>query len=289
MKKNGIYFLMAGSILFAGGIYGILGPNHVLAPALLLLGTIVACIPASTPAHNWREALAASPAVSHEPIPYEPTFIARLFLSMSWVARNCGILALESFMNDKTYANSLYHMGKNMIIDGMDPDFVSEVLGNVIHLIRERTNVKIRYLRQIGTQLCFIGLFVGMAGTFSYGFRHLSGQEISLDGVGILFVITAISLMMSTIFLLLLPCRLKNRSYQIRQTQKQLLSGLLSLQSGESYTAILHKQYTFLSTKEKELLEQEPLFDEARKLNERGNFDGTAADIRNVLKNLAGC
>ncbi|MBQ7498798.1 MAG: hypothetical protein IJU00_13375, partial [Selenomonas sp.] len=184
MKKNGIYFLMAGSILFAGGIYGILGPNHVLAPALLLLGTIVACIPASTPAHNWREALAASPAVSHEPIPYEPTFIARLFLSMSWVARNCGILALESFMNDKTYANSLYHMGKNMIIDGMDPDFVSEVLGNVIHLIRERTNVKIRYLRQIGTQLCFIGLFVGMAGTFSYGFRHLSGQEISLDGVG---------------------------------------------------------------------------------------------------------
>lgn len=289
MKKNGIYFLMAGSILFAGGIYGILGPNHVLAPALLLLGTIVACIPASTPTHNWREALAASPAVSHEPIPYEPTFIARLFLSMSWVARNCGILALESFMNDKTYANSLYHMGKNMIIDGMDPDFVSEVLGNVIHLIRERTNVKIRYLRQIGTQLCFIGLFVGMAGTFSYGFRHLSGQEISLDGVGILFVITAISLMMSTIFLLLLPCRLKNRSYQIRQTQKQLLSGLLSLQSGESYTAILHKQYTFLSTKEKELLEQEPLFDEARKLNERGNFDSTAADIRNVLKNLAGC
>ena len=289
MKKNSLYHLVAGSVLFALGIYGILCLNIPLSPILLFISAFILCIPAGIPLSHWREVLSARPAIVHDPCPHEPVFLARLFLSMSWIARNCGILALEEFMTDKKYSNSLYHMGKNMIIDGIDPDFVKDTLENVIHLTRERSEAKARYLRQIGREFAFIGIFAGFSGTCAYGLRSLYLPESPLSGLGILFALTAISFMLSALFFLLIPEKIQCNGYQTGEIQRQMLQGLLALQEGDSYTAILHKQYTFLSSEEKGMLYEEPMFPEVKKINRDGNYDAIATDIRNTMRNFGLC
>lgn len=286
MKKNRLYFLAVGCILFAVGIYGILSSDAFGAQILLFVGVAVLCIPASIPLAHWRDALTVNSAVTHEPIPHESIFLARLFLSMSWVARNCGILALEEFITDKKYDNSLYHMGKTMIIDGMDPDFIKETLGNVIDLVQERAAVKIGYLTQIAKEFCFIGVFAGFAGGTAYGIRWANGAEISTLSLGIFLTLTAIFFMLSTLCGLLLPGKIKSDANHGGQIQKQMIRGLISIQEGDSYSAVLHTQYTFLAEEEKNMLYEEPLFAEVRELNRSGNFDNTVADIRHSMRDF---
>ena len=289
MKKNSLYHLAVGCILFALGIYGILQINTYVSPILLFVAAFVLCIPSAIPFSHWREALATRPAVIHEPLSHEPVFLARLFLSMSWIARNCGILALEEFMTDKVYRNSLYHMGKNMIIDGMYPEFVKDTLENVIHLTKERTEVKVRYLHQIGREFAFIGVFAGFSGASVYGFRSFYTDEIPLLGVGILMTLTAIAFMLSALFCLLMPGKLQCNACHSEEIHRQMIQGLLALQEGDSYSAILHKQYTFLSAEEKDMLYEEPMFPEVKELNRSGNYDSVKADIRKTMRDFGLC
>ena len=289
MKKNSLYYIAAGSILFAVGAYGVFSLDVFWTSVLLFLGASIICIPASIPISLCRDTLAANSAVIHEQIYHEPVFLARLFLSMSWIARNCGILALDEFMTDKEYRNTLYHMGKKMIIDGMDSEFVRETLENVITLAKEHSDVKVCYLRQIGREFFFVGVSAGVSGICICGLRRLFTTEIAASPFCMILILMAICFMLGTLFFLLIPGKIQSNSYQSEDNQRQMIQGLLSLQKGDSYTAILHKQYTFLSVEEKDMLYEEPMFAEVKELNRGGNYDGTVADIRTTIKDLGLC
>lgn len=288
MKKHNLYYLAGGSILFAAGAYGMLSMNAFWTPILLFFAATLICIPAGIPFSYWRDTLATYPAI-YPPVSHEPVFLARLFLSMSWIARNCGILALEEFMVDKEYRNTLFHIGKQMIIDGMDPEFVKGTLENVITLTQKRTEVKVRYLQQIGRLFLFIGIFAGIFGTCVCGLRWLSTTEIVLPTLCVLLILTAICFMLGTLFFLLIPEKIQSNYYPSYEIHRQMLQGLLSLQEGDSYTAILHKQYTFLSVEERDMLYEEPMFTEVKEMNREGNYDSTVVDIRNTMREFGLC
>lgn len=289
MKKNSLYYIAVGSILFAVDTYGLFSLNDFLAPVLLFLGASIICIPASIQVSLCKETLAANSAVIHEQIPHEPVFLASLFLSMSWIARNCGILVLDEFMTDKEYRNTLYHMGKKMFIDGMDSEFVKDTLENVITLAREHSNVKVCYLRQIGREFFFVGVSAGVSGICICGLRWLFTAEIASSPLCMILTLMAICFMLGTLFFLLIPGKIQSNSYQSEENQRQMLQGLLSLQKGDSYTAFLYKQYTFLSVEEKDMLYEKPLLAEVKELNRDGNYDGAVADILTTIKDLGLC
>ncbi|WP_028128963.1 hypothetical protein [Selenomonas sp. AE3005] len=282
MKGNKLWFIFAGVLLLLAGSYGIFSFNNAWAPILVIIGSVSICLAASVPMTTLREALAYCPAVGYKPIPHEPALIARIFMSMSCIARCGGILALEKFMNGK-YDNFIYHMGKNMVIDGMDPDFVKSVLLNNIRQMQRRRELKVRYLRQIGFLFFYIGFSVSIIGGLAYGGRMIKAQEISVEGMELLIGITAIFLILGLLFAFLLSFREKNSSFQAAQIQRQILAGILAVQCGDSFNAILRQQYTFLSSEEVKLLSETPLLPEVQSYSE-ASYDKTVTAIRNSLR-----
>ena len=287
MKLKGLWFIIAGVTLLLAGIYGIWSLNLAWAPIMILLGSVSLCCATRVPVTTLREALNYHPAVDYKPIPHEPALLASIFMSMSCIARHEGILALENFMNGK-YENSIFHMGKNMVIDGMDPDFVKSVLTNTIRLVQRRMELKVRYLQQIGLLFLFIGFSAGITGGLAYGGRMLRGQDISADGLELLLGIVAVFLILGLLFALLLSFREKNRSFQAAQIQRQILSGISEVQRGDSFHAILSHQYTFLSSEEAELLSKTPLLPEVQNSSSEDGYQKSVASIRRSLKEIHG-
>lgn len=260
------WYIMAGGILFMAGMFGILSLDAVWSPLLLCFGTALVCLQAVSPLAQWRELFAQCNLLRH-PVPHESLLLTRLFLSQSWVARREGVLALEDFPHDKDYRNSMYHMGKSLVMDGYDPEFVQGILRRARSLNRQQLCARTRCLRQMGIALLVTGLFSGITGSFAYGIRIFQGKAISMEGMGCLFCLIAFVLLTSAFIGLLLPSKLHSDSYQEQKTQQQIIEGLISLQSGNSPTAILMAQWLFLSPEEKTMLSEHPIIEEYKAPN----------------------
>lgn len=289
MKKNGVFILTASIVLFPFSIYGILSMNIPLAPILLFFSTFTFFFLVSISITNCREALAACSSAFHKPLMHEPVFIARLFLSMSWIARNCGIVALEEFMTNKEYNNTLYHMGKNMIVNCMSPEFIKDTLENIIHDEKKLEDINIQYLRQMGRIFCFTSVFSGCIGIIVYVLRWLNTTDVPVFDLGIILAMTIVSLMLGILLYVLIPYKLENDTRRFGQIQKQMIQGLISLQEGDAYDTMLSKQYLFLSIKEKYMLYEEPLFTEVKGLNQDGSYDTAVTNIRSAMEQFGIC
>ena len=107
MNKDLIAYICLGILLLVVGIVSVFEYNIALLPILIFLGCTLVCMPIDAFKFNWREHFSATSAITYVPTPNEPLFLTRLFLGLSFIARNQGILALEQTKCDKNYLNPL--------------------------------------------------------------------------------------------------------------------------------------------------------------------------------------
>ena len=237
------------------------------------------------PWENWLEIVSCHPFF-RKPKEHENLFVARLFLSMSFVAQSSGILALDEFMKKIKYDNFLYRSGLNMIIEGIDEDFTKSCLCNLIRCAKRSESVKINLFKQIGTGFLLAGIFGGFCAVMSYAIRIFNGNAVLLESMGISLALTAVFLLVAFVFNLLLPSNFRMQSVQFESIQKQILIGLSSLQAGDNYRVVLHNQYSFLRQDEIEMLKEEPLLTETKEGDTARHYDETTEDIRKLLREM---
>lgn len=285
MKKNHVICIFVGALLFCLGAYEMYQESASWMPLLLFLGGTMIAVPTGFFEGIWREEFSAKFPIPYKPIPHESLFLARMFIALSYIARHEGILALEEAMCDKTYTNVIYRMGKDMIINGIDPDFVRENMENSMRLMCERLNTKIRYLKQIGLSFIFVGLFAGLAGGAAYAIRYLDNSIAVYEGLYVLILGVVVLLMMGALFSLLIPCKIYNAEKHSQRIKRQIILGILALQSGDSYYAILRTQYTFLSCEEASMMLENPLPLDFKDNDKIKDYDEVAQLVRKEILN----
>ena len=283
MKKNHVICIFMGILLFCFGAYKMYREDASWMPLLLFLGGTMIAVPTGIFDRIWREEFSAKFPISYNPIPHESLFLARMFIALSYIARHQGLLALEEAMCDKTYTNVIYRMGKEMILNGFDPDYVKGNMENTMHLMCERLNTKIRYMKQIGLSFVFVGLFAGLAGGAAYTIRYLDNSIALYEGVYVLILGVVTLLMMGALFFLLIPCKIYNAEKHAQRIKRQIILGILALQNGDSYSAILRTQYTFLSSEEASMMLENPLPLEFKDNETIKNYDEVAQLVRDEI------
>ena len=257
--KDNILCIAAGLALLAAGTFGIYYYESPWYPALLFLGSILLCLPSGVMSCNWRNELCDDSPVAHKLMSHESLFVAQLFIGLSYIARNEGILALEEVSNNKSYNNTVYRVGLNMIIDGIDPDYIRDCLNNMVTRLNECVLSRIRYMKQLALSFVFVGLASGLTGAVSFTMRYFVGADIPTAGVLVILFGTVCSLMLGLLFYILLPNKIYRDGKNIQKVQRQVIRGLLSLQQGDSYSAIIRNQYTFLSAEEVKMFKESPI------------------------------
>lgn len=181
--------------------------------------------------------------------------LLRLFVDLSQVARREGILALESKLED--IKDPFLKNGMSMVIDGMDVDFVRDVLDADIEAMEERHRGGALIFSQAGMYAPTLGVLGAVIGLIA-ALGNLDDIEKLGHSIAAAFVATLLGIFTGYVMWHPFATKLKLMSKEEVEVKRMMVEGILSLQAGDSPMAIESKLLVFIPQKVRELLKPKP-------------------------------
>ncbi len=188
------------------------------------------------------------------PPDHEKAALLRLFIELSQIARREGILALENKVSD--IQDPFFRTGLGMVIDGMDPDFVSDVLDAELQIMQERHAEGRSMFTQAGTYAPTLGVLGAVVGLIA-ALGNLKDIDKLGHSIAAAFIATMLGIFTGYVLWLPFANKLKVLSDSEIGQKRMIIEGILSLQAGDSPTAIEAKLMVFIPQTEREALKKE--------------------------------
>lgn len=179
--------------------------------------------------------------------------IIGLFINLAGIARREGLLALETHaqeINDPFFKNGLM-----LIIDGRDPDFVRDVLAEEIEAMEERHQSGALIFSQCGTYAPTLGVLGAVVGLIA-ALGNLNDIDALGHSIAAAFVATLLGIFSGYVLWHPFANKLKRLSKNESLIKRIMIEGILSLQSGESASAIEDKLKVYLPSGERNFSQQ---------------------------------
>ena len=169
---------------------------------------------------------------------YQYGEIVSTIVDLATRARKDGLLALEEPV--QKLENPFMKKGLEMVVDGVDPDEVREIMENEIEGIEERHRVGAGIFKTAGATaptLGVLGAVIGLIGALG-NLQNISklGEMISSA-----FVATMFGIFFGYVILVPMGVRLTVKSEQEIQALNLILEGVLAIQSGQAPRSIEQK------------------------------------------------
>lgn len=174
--------------------------------------------------------------------------IIGIFINLAGIARREGLLALESHAQEIT--DPFFKNGLMLIIDGRDPDFVRDVLAEEIEAMEERHQGGALIFSQGGTYAPTLGVLGAVVGLIA-ALGNLNDIDKLGHSIAAAFVATLLGIFTGYVLWHPFANKLKRLSKTEALSKRIMIEGILSLQSGESASAIEDKLKVYLPTAER--------------------------------------
>jgi len=184
----------------------------------------------------------------------EKAELLRLFIELSQIARREGILALENKVSE--IEDPFFRTGLGMVIDGMDPDFVSDVLDAELQIMQERHAEGRSMFTQAGTYAPTLGVLGAVVGLIA-ALGNLKDIDKLGHSIAAAFIATMLGIFTGYVLWLPFANKLKILSDSEIGQKRMIIEGILSLQAGDSPTAIEAKLMVFIPQTEREAVKKE--------------------------------
>ena len=103
---------------------------------LIIIGGTFSCLFIGFPMSELKKLPKLISMTFKKPAMQSRAALLQLFIELSQIARREGILALENKVQD--IDDPFFKSGLGMVIDGMDPDFVGDVLDAELSVMQQR-------------------------------------------------------------------------------------------------------------------------------------------------------
>lgn len=167
-----------------------------------------------------------------------------MLLDMSKIARRDGILALEDKVEDIKYP--FFAKGMKLMIDGIEPATLSRILNTELEYISERHDLGAEIFTTMGN----FAPAMGMVGTL-IGLIKMLVQMEDPSSIGPAMAVALVTTFYGVILanLIFLPAagKLKTRSNSELMQKQLMISGILSIQSGDNPRVLEDKLHSFIS------------------------------------------
>lgn len=170
------------------------------------------------------------------------------FIAMAAIARREGLLALESHMID--IKDPFLKSGLSLIIDGRDPEFVRDVLLEEIDAMEERHQSGALIFSQAGTYAPTLGVLGAVVGLIA-ALGNLKDIDALGHSIAAAFIATLLGIFCGYVLWHPFANKLKRMSKAESSLKKIAIEGILSLQAGESASALEDKLVVYLPVSER--------------------------------------
>ena len=257
MEKSTVIGLVLGFVsIFVGMVLKGAPISSLNNPAafLIIIGGTFACLFIGFKMDQMKNFPNLIKKTFQSPPAQEKAELLKLFIELSQIARREGILALESKVAD--IQDPFFKTGLSMVIDGMDPDFVSDVLDAELAVMQERHAEGRSMFTQAGTYAPTLGVLGAVVGLIA-ALGNLNDIEKLGHSIAAAFIATILGIFTGYVLWLPFANKLKIMSEEEIGLKRMVIEGILSLQAGDSPTAIEAKLMVFIPQSQREGLKKE--------------------------------
>jgi chemotaxis protein MotA len=165
------------------------------------------------------------------------------FIELSQTARREGLLALEGRVTD--VQDPFMRNGLMMVVDGMDADFVSDVLEAEIMAMEERHRNGALIFSQAGMYAPTLGVLGAVIGLVA-ALGNLEDIDALGHSIAAAFIATLLGIFTGYVLWHPFSNKLKIMSKAEVELRKMMIEGILSLQAGDSPVAVESKLQVFI-------------------------------------------
>ena len=175
--------------------------------------------------------------------------LVQTFVELSQLARREGILALESRVEE--IQDPFFRNGLSMVIDGMDPEFVGDVLDAELTIMEQRHAEMRSIFSQAGTYAPTLGVLGAVVGLIA-ALGNLNDIDKLGHSIAAAFVATILGIFTGYVLWLPFANKLKIKSENEVSHKRMIMEGILSLQAGDSPTQIESKLMIYIPQSQRE-------------------------------------
>ncbi len=223
------------------------------AAAIIIIVGTMAAVMNSFPKKDFLKIPKVAAVLFRERKQENPAEIIEKIADLSQTARKDGLLSLESVM--QTIDNQFMKKGLGMVIDGIEQEYITEVLNSEIDSMEERHRAGASIFSTAGgaaPTLGVLGAVIGLIGALG----NLNDVEKLGHMIAAAFVATLYGIFFGYVICHPFANRLKRKSNEEITTMRIILEGILSIQAGENPKSIILKLSGMLDPKSREALER---------------------------------
>jgi chemotaxis protein MotA len=174
---------------------------------------------------------------------------AKLLVTFAEQARREGLLALDAQLNEVD--DEFTRKGLQLIVDGVDPDIVAEVLRSEIDGMTARHRVGIATFEKAGGFAPTMGIIGTVMGLVSV-LRNLSQPSTLGPAISSAFIATLLGIGSANVIYLPVANRLRLMSEMELELRYLTLDGILAIQSGDNPRVVAEKLSTYIAPVERD-------------------------------------
>ena len=257
MEKSTVIGMVLGLVsVFVGMVLKGAPISALFVPAayLIILGGTFSCLFTGFTMEQMKNFPRLIKKTFQAPPEQEKAELLKLFVELSQIARREGILALENKLTD--IKDPFFKTGLGMVIDGMDPEFVSDVLDAELQVMQERHAEGMSMFTQAGTYAPTLGVLGAVVGLIA-ALGNLKDIDKLGHSIAAAFVATMLGIYTGYVLWLPFANKLKIMSQKEISMKRMVIEGILSLQAGDSPTAIEAKLMVFIPQTERGAIKKE--------------------------------
>ena len=171
-----------------------------------------------------------------------------LLLKIADTARREGLLALESKADEIT--DPFFKKGLQLIVDGVDVEYVREVLHMEMDALEERHSLNSGIFMAAGTYAPTLGVLGAVFGLIA-AMAYIDNTRIMSEAIAAAFVATILGIFSGYVLWIPFATKLKTKTKHEILEKTIIVEGLVALSKGESPTLIREKLTSFLTSTER--------------------------------------
>ncbi len=235
----GFGMLILGFILEGGHV----GSLFLLSPAIIVFGGLSGALLVSFTMPQFLSIFPLFLQATKAP-PSEGEERMNQIVKMAEVARREGLLALDEQV-ENAGLTPLTKRGIKMIVDGMDPELVRQILETELYVMDEQSKLNVSIFEAAGGYSPTMGI-IGTVMGLVHVLGNLSNPDTLGPAIAAAFIATLYGVAFANLVFLPVAGKLKVQHKLARIIEEMTIEGVLSIQAGESPMIIREKLSTFL-------------------------------------------
>lgn len=245
---TGFLAVVVGMIVKGADVTVLLNP----AAAIIILVGTAAAVMNSFPKKEFLNIPKVFGALFKEKAKEDPVETVKQIVEMSQRTRRDGLLSLESTIQG--LENKFMKKGLEMVVDGLEPELINEVLNIEIESLENRHRLGASIFTTAGSAaptLGVLGAVIGLIGALG----NLNDTEKLGHMISAAFVATLYGIFIGYVACHPFASRLKRKSHEEVSNMYIILEGILAIQAGNNPKSIERKLLGMLEPKERAKIE----------------------------------